>query len=320
MTETVLSVKHLHKKMGGRPIIHDITFDVFAGEVFGFLGPNGAGKTTTIRMLVGLAAADGGDIRIGGISIRDHFPQAIAQVGCIVENPELYKFLSGRENLEQFARMSGGISSERIEEIIRFVDLERAIDDKVKTYSLGMRQRLGIAQALLHKPKILILDEPTNGLDPAGIRELRQFIRRLAEEEGLAVFISSHLLSEIEMMCDRVAIISQGRVISVGLVEELMAQFADQVDWTITPEAIGKGMELLRSLPVVSEVWQINEERLKCKMNVERVSEVNQALVAAGIPVNGIATKTVSLEDLFLTLTQGGGADDEPKHAGTGTK
>ncbi|EST53014.1 ABC transporter ATP-binding protein [Brevibacillus panacihumi W25] len=310
LAEVVLSVKHLHKKIGGKPIIHDMTFDVYAGEVFGFLGPNGAGKTTTIRMLVGLASADGGDIRIGGISIRDQFPQAIAKVGCIVENPELYKFLTGRENLEQFARMSGGIPMERIEEIIRFVDLERAIDDKVKTYSLGMRQRLGIAQALLHQPKILILDEPTNGLDPAGIRELRQFIRRLAEEEGLAVFISSHLLSEIEMMCDRVAIINQGKVISVGLVTELMAQFADQVDWTISPDFLDKGMEVLRGLPAVSQVWQIGEERLKCRMQTERVSEVNQALVEAGVPVRGIATKTMSLEDLFLTVTGGGGADE----------
>lgn len=310
LAEVVLSVKHLHKKLEGKPIIHDMTFDVYAGEVFGFLGPNGAGKTTTIRMLVGLASADGGDIRIGGISIREQFPQAIAKVGCIVENPELYKFLTGRENLEQFARMSGGIPLERIEEIIRFVALERAIDDKVKTYSLGMRQRLGIAQALLHQPKILILDEPTNGLDPAGIRELRQFIRRLAEEEGLAVFISSHLLSEIEMMCDRVAIINQGKVISVGLVTELMAQFADQVDWTIPPDFLEKGMEVLRGLPAVSQVWQIGEERLKCRMQAERVSEVNQALVKAGVPVRGIATKTMSLEDLFLTVTGGGGADE----------
>jgi len=310
LAEVVLSVNHLQKKIGGKPIIHDMTFDVYAGEVFGFLGPNGAGKTTTIRMLVGLASADGGDIRIGGISIRDQFPQAIAQVGCIVENPELYKFMTGRENLEQFARMSGGIPKERIEEIIRFVDLERAIDDKVRTYSLGMRQRLGIAQALLHQPKILILDEPTNGLDPAGIRELRQFIRRLAEEEGLAVFISSHLLSEIEMMCDRVAIINQGKVISVGLVTELMAQFADQVDWTLHPDYLKKGMDVLRGLPVVTQVWQIGEERLKCRMQAERVSEVNQALVEAGVPVRGIATKTMSLEDLFLTVTGGGGADE----------
>lgn len=319
MAETVLSVRGLHKKIGGKPIIHDITFDVFAGEVFGFLGPNGAGKTTTIRMLVGLAAADGGEVRIGGISLMNQFPEAIAQVGCIVENPELYKFMTGRENLEQFARMSGGISRERIEEIVRFVDLERAIDDKVKTYSLGMRQRLGIAQALLHSPKILILDEPTNGLDPAGIRELRQFIRRLAEEEGLAVFISSHMLSEIEMMCDRVAIINQGQVVSVGLVKELMAQFADRVDWTIEPQYRKKAVEVLNGIPFVTEVWETDMERLKCRMEVERVSEANEALVHAGIPVMGIATKTVTLEDLFLTLTKGG-ADHGTKHAGTGAK
>lgn len=319
MAETVLSVRGLHKKIGGKPIIHDITFDVFAGEVFGFLGPNGAGKTTTIRMLVGLAAADGGEVRIGGISLMNQFPEAIAQVGCIVENPELYKFMTGRENLEQFARMSGGISRERIEEIVRFVDLERAIDDKVKTYSLGMRQRLGIAQALLHSPKILILDEPTNGLDPAGIRELRQFIRRLAEEEGLAVFISSHMLSEIEMMCDRVAIINQGQVVSVGLVKELMAQFADRVDWTIEPQYRKKAVEVLKGIPFVTEVWETDMERLKCRMEVERVSEANEALVHAGIPVMGIATKTVTLEDLFLTLTKGG-ADHGTKHAGTGAK
>lgn len=316
LAETVLTVRGLRKKIGGKPIIHDISFDVFAGEVFGFLGPNGAGKTTTIRMLVGLATADGGTIKIGGISLRDHFPQAIAQVGCIVENPELYKFMTGRENLEQFARMSGGIAQERIEEIVRFVDLERAIDDKVKTYSLGMRQRLGIAQALLHRPKILILDEPTNGLDPAGIREMRLFIRRLAEEEGLAVFISSHLLSEIEMMCDRVAIINKGMVISVGLVQELMEQFADRVDWTLHPAFLQKGVEVLRGLKAVSQVWTVGEELLKCKMDVERVSEVNQALVRAGVPITGIATKTVTLEDLFLTLTGGGGAE----HAGTGAK
>ncbi|MED2748020.1 ABC transporter ATP-binding protein [Brevibacillus porteri] len=319
MAETVLSVKGLQKAIGKKSIIHDITFDVFAGEVFGFLGPNGAGKTTTIRMLVGLAKSDGGDIRIGGISLQEQFPQAIAQVGCIVENPELYKFLTGRENLEQFARMSGGITPERIEEIVRFVDLERAIDDKVKTYSLGMRQRLGIAQALLHRPKILILDEPTNGLDPAGIRELRQFIRKLAEEEGLAVFISSHLLSEIEMMCDRVAIISQGKVISVGLVKELMEQFADQVDWKIPSSHIQKAEEVLRKLPAVTDVWVVSEERLKSRMDIEKVSEANQALVNGGIPVMGIATKTVTLEDLFLTLTGGGGSHGA-EHGGARTE
>ncbi|WP_407653431.1 ABC transporter ATP-binding protein [Brevibacillus ruminantium] len=303
----VLSVKGLRKQIGGKEIIRDITFDVFAGEVFGFLGPNGAGKTTTIRMLVGLAAADAGEIRICDIPLRERFPEAISQVGCIVENPEMYKFMTGRENLVHFARMSGNISSERIEEIVRFVDLQRAIDDKVKTYSLGMRQRLGIAQALLHRPKLLILDEPTNGLDPAGIRELRQFIRKLAVEEGLAVFISSHLLSEIEMMCDRVAIINRGEVISVGLVKELMAQFADQVEWTFPEESVESAARLLRSLPYVEEVRVYPAGRVKCKMDTGKISEANRALVQRGIAVAGIATKTVTLEDLFLSLTADGG-------------
>jgi ABC-2 type transport system ATP-binding protein len=301
----VLSVQKLKKSIGGKPIIQDITFDVYAGEVFGFLGPNGAGKTTTIRMLVGLASVDGGDIRIGGVSLRDDFPRAIAQVGCIVENPELYKFMTGRENLEHFARMSGNVPAKRIDEIVRFVELQDAIDEKVKTYSLGMRQRLGIAQALLHRPKLLILDEPTNGLDPAGIRELRQFIRRLAEEEKLAVFISSHLLSEIEMMCDRVAILHKGRVISVGPVQTLMEQFADQVEWTLPADQVAAGMDVLRKLPFVFDVWKTAEERIKCRMDVARVSEANEALVRASVPVLGIASKTVTLEDLFLALTGG---------------
>lgn len=306
LADTVLSVKHLKKSIGGKPIIHDMTFDVVAGEVFGFLGPNGAGKTTTIRMLVGLADSDGGEIRIGGFTIKKHFPQAIAQVGCIVENPELYKFMTGRENLESFARMSGNVTPERIEEIIEFVDLTRAIDDKVKTYSLGMRQRLGIAQALLHRPRLLILDEPTNGLDPAGIRELRQFIRRLAEEENLAVFISSHLLSEIEMMCDRVAIISNGRVISVGLVKTLMEQYADQVEWTFLTNQLKRATDRLLQLPYVRDAWPVSPEKVKCQMDTERISEANKTLVQAGIEVQGIASRTVTLEDLFLTLTSGG--------------
>ncbi|MET3287996.1 UNVERIFIED_CONTAM: ABC-2 type transport system ATP-binding protein [Brevibacillus sp. OAP136] len=306
LAETVLSVSRLKKAIGGKTIIHDMTFDVVAGEVFGFLGPNGAGKTTTIRMLVGLADSDGGEIRIGGYDLKKQFPQAIAQVGCIVENPELYKFMSGRENLEMFARMSGNVSQARIEEIIEFVDLTRAIDDKVKTYSLGMRQRLGIAQALLHRPRLLILDEPTNGLDPAGIRELRQFIRRLAEEENLAVFISSHLLSEIEMMCDRVAIINNGRVISVGLVKSLMEQYADQVEWTFAAERVKEAVERLQKLPYVREAWVATPEKVKCQMDTERISDANRVLVEAGIEVQGIATRTVTLEDLFLTLTAGG--------------
>lgn len=305
MAEVVLSVAGLKKTIGRRPIIHDMTFDVYAGEVFGFLGPNGAGKTTTIRMLVGLASVDGGEIKIGGVSLLKNFPEAIRQVGCIVENPELYKFMTGRENLEHFARMSGDVSRQRIEEVVDFVELTGVIDDKVKTYSLGMRQRLGIAQALLHQPRLLILDEPTNGLDPAGIRELRQFIRRLAEAQGLAVFISSHMLSEIEMMCDRVAIINKGRVISVGAVADLMEQFADRVEWTFPAAFTQQAVQVLRAEPYIREIW-LEAEKVKCRMDTEKIPLANQALVQAGVPVAGIAAKTVTLEDLFLSLTGGG--------------
>ncbi len=173
----------------------------------GLLGPNGAGKTTMIRMMVGLIPPTAGEVYIGGHSLQSHRNQALRQVGVIVENPEMYKYMSGYKNLLHFARMIPGITKQRIHEVTELVGLTDRIHDKVKTYSLGMRQRLGVAQALLHRPSVLILDEPTNGLDPAGIRDLRDYLKRLAREHGTAVIVSSHMLSEMELMCDRVAII-----------------------------------------------------------------------------------------------------------------
>lgn len=182
--------------------------------MYGFLGPNGSGKTTTIRMMTGLISMTEGDITICGHSIRMEREKALEQIGAIVENPELYDYMTGMQNLKHFANMAiTPISKERIAEIVKLVELEHAIHKKVKTYSLGMKQRLGIAQALLHQPKILILDEPTNGLDPAGIRQIRDYLQRLAKEENIAVIVSSHLLSEIELMCDRVVIIKQGEFV-----------------------------------------------------------------------------------------------------------
>lgn len=207
--EVILSVQGVKKKIGSKWIIHDVTFDVRAGEIFGFLGPNGAGKTTTIRMLVDLIKPTSGTISVCGYPVNRDPERALQYVGSIVENPEMYSYLTGWENLEHFARMQPGIGAERIQEVVELVQLDRRIHDKVSTYSLGMRQRLGIAQALLGKPRLLILDEPTNGLDPKGIKEMRIFIRQLAEQ-GMAVFVSSHLLSEIQLLCDRVAIISRG--------------------------------------------------------------------------------------------------------------
>src|SRR5215470_16726592 len=223
---TVLSAEGLSKRFGDRVAVSDVSFEVASGEILGFLGPNGAGKTTTIRMLVGLARPDSGRIRIFGSDLSGHFVEAMKHVGSIVESPDLYRYLSGRENLLHFSRMLPDGAATRIEELARLVNLEGRLDDKVSSYSLGMRQRLGIAQALLGNPDLLILDEPANGLDPAGIREIRQLIRSLAHERGIAVFVSSHLLSEIELMCDRVAIIHRGRTLAAAPVAELVERVA----------------------------------------------------------------------------------------------
>jgi ABC-2 type transport system ATP-binding protein len=208
--QPVVEVRNLTKRIRHKNIVDQISFELFPGEVFGFLGPNGAGKTTTIRMMVGLIGMSDGDVAINGHSIRTSFREAIRHVGAIIENPELYKHLTGMQNLKQFARMVGNIPQSRIDQIVHLVGLTARIHDKVKTYSLGMRQRLGIAQALLHKPAVLILDEPTNGLDPAGIREMRQLVRKLAAEEDIAVMVSSHLLAEMEQLCDRFGVVTEG--------------------------------------------------------------------------------------------------------------
>lgn len=216
-----LVVENVSKSLGGKKIIKNMSFSVEAGKIYGFLGPNGSGKTTTIRMIVSLISMDEGDVKIGGHSIRTEREQALSRIGAIVENPDLYEYMSGRKNLMHFARMSKQkISPERIQEVINMVELDHAIDKKVKTYSLGMKQRLGIALSILHEPSILILDEPTNGLDPKGIRELRSYLKDLARNAGVAILVSSHLLSEIELMCDRAIVIKAGQVINELAVSE----------------------------------------------------------------------------------------------------
>src|SRR5437764_7757030 len=218
----MLSARNLTKVIGNRTIVDSVSFDLNAGEVFGFLGPNGAGKTTTIRMLVGLMRPTAGSVAICGHDVRRDFEKAMRCIGCIVENPDLYRFMTGRENLQHFARMLG-VEAAEIDRVASLVSLAHRLDQRVGTYSLGMRQRLGIAQAMLGSPRVLILDEPANGLDPAGIREIRELLRKLAEERNMSVFVSSHLLGEVELMCDRVAIIHHGRILREGSVHELIS-------------------------------------------------------------------------------------------------
>lgn len=294
-----LAVKNLKKVIGKKEIIKGLTFDLREGEVFGFLGPNGAGKTTTIRMLVGLIKPTSGSIEICGSSIEANFQRAMTNLGCIVENPELYPYLSGYNNLLHFARMLDGIGEERIKEVTELVGLTERIYDKVKTYSLGMRQRLGIAQALLGRPKVLILDEPTNGLDPAGIREMRQFIRFLAEKEGLSVLVSSHLLSEIQLLCDRVAIISKGTIIRTDTVHQLLSN-RERVSWHVHP--LEQGKEILSSL---TKIEATDEGRILTEFNEQMIPLWNKQLVEAGVAVMEMNRKMPVLEDLFLELTGG---------------
>lgn len=312
LPQIVLQVDRLKKKIGRKTIVEDVSFTVREGEIFGFLGPNGAGKTTTIRMLVDLIRPTEGSVTICGHQVKREPELALGFVGSIVENPEVYGYLTGYENLEQFARMQPGISKTRLNEVTALVGLDARIHDKVKTYSLGMRQRLGIAQALLGSPKLLILDEPTNGLDPKGIKELRQFIRSLADQ-GLAVVVSSHLLSEIQLMCDKVAIISRGKILASGPVAELIKNSISYVAWELTPR--DQGMEILRAagFAVIDRPGEVLDDSLLSggidtailtQMQHDSIPEMVQKLVDSGVRVGSAHKINPTLEQLFLEMTE----------------
>lgn len=308
MTAAV-ELQNVSKTIKGRKIIDDISFEVKSGEVFGFLGPNGAGKTTTIRMIVGLIGITSGDIKIMGNSIQTDFEKAIRHVGAIVENPEMYKFMSGYQNLLHYARMTEGVTKEKIMETVEFVGLADRINDKVKTYSLGMRQRLGLAQCLLHDPKVLILDEPTNGLDPAGIREIRDHIRKLAREKQMAVIVSSHLLAEMELMCDRIGIIQKGKLIEVQLVDDLAQGNERMYELEVSP--LEEALLLLQQL--YPEVHMERTERgILLPVMKENMPPIIEKLVGNGIQIFTITEVTKTLEDRFLELTA---QKEESSHA-----
>jgi ABC-2 type transport system ATP-binding protein len=309
--QTVLKIESLSKKFGGRTILDDISLEAYSGEVFGFLGPNGAGKTTTIKIITGLLEADSGKIEICGRDIRKQFEGAMENIGAIVENPELYGHLTGLQNLRQFRRLRNGISEERIMEAVRFVGLENRIKDKLKRYSLGMKQRLGVAQAILHRPKLLVLDEPTNGLDPAGIKELRDIMKKLAHEEGAAVFVSSHLLSEMEMMCDRVGIISQGRLVDVKPIKELVEQQASGgVVYRFTVKPVDEALKVLSTMDIPAEnVLVHNDQSFDLLIsNDDAVTTVTAKLATSGIGIMGVTRQERRLEDIYMEITGGGGS------------
>lgn len=290
---------NLKKKIGNKEIIKGLDFEIRSGEVFGFLGPNGAGKTTTIRMMVGLINMTEGDVLIEGKSIKTDLKNAIQHVGAIVENPEMYPFLSGWKNLKQYARMVPGITDQRIHEIISLVGLEKAIHEKAGRYSLGMRQRLGIAQALLHKPSVLILDEPTNGLDPSGIREIRKYIRTLAEQENVTVIVSSHLLSEMELMCDRIGVIKNGQLVALEEVKTIQNSTALQ-DVFIEAEPLAQAKEYLETQ--LSTGVRLKEKELILSLQKEEIPSILKKMIDQGFDIYGVNVFQSTLEDKFFDL------------------
>ncbi|MBQ4900337.1 ATP-binding cassette domain-containing protein [Paenibacillus sp. Marseille-P2973] len=304
----VLSVKGVTKRIKNRNIVDKLSFDIHKGEIVGLLGPNGAGKTTTIRMIVGLIGMTEGDVLVKGISVRKDFTGAIAHMGGIIENPEFYPYMTGYDNLKQYQRMMEGITEERIRTVVKLVGLENAMKKKVKAYSLGMRQRLGIAQALLHDPSILILDEPTNGLDPAGIREMRDYLKRIANEEGIAVLVSSHLLSEMELMCSRVVVIQEGKLVTVRNLGGSGGETAkaERVNVTFRVDDAGKTKARLERMEEIT-VLNVSEEKNEVTVSVRDayIPRVVGALGADGIALYRIEEIKESLEDEFLKWTGG---------------
>ena len=298
MTGAVLATYGLSKTYGARAAVKELTLEVERGEILGFLGPNGAGKTTTIRMALGLITPTAGRVEVLGRDVARHRAEVLPRVGALVENPALYLYMSGRDNLRAFASVLGGVSKLRLDEVLEIVDLKERQRDRVGSYSLGMKQRLGVAAALLHDPELLILDEPANGLDPAGIVEMRDLLRRLAAS-GTTVFISSHVLGEVQQICDRVAIINHGELIRLAPVAELLDASGEFVIHSDRPA------DLLSLLQV--QRWagnaRLHDGAVVTGAPNGRGRELIKFIVESGHWPDSVAPRQQNLEEIFLTLT-----------------
>lgn len=297
-SDVVLRTVGLSKRYGRRLALANLDLEVRAGRVYGFLGPNGAGKTTCISLILGLIAATSGHVEMFGLDTRTHLRDALRRTGAILEGPAFYPNLSGRDNLRVWGAISGGVALTTIDEQLRTVGLAERGGDKIRAYSLGMKQRLALAGALLHDPELLLLDEPTNGLDPAGMREFRHLIRELGQR-GKTVFVSSHLLNEVELMCDDVAIIKEGRLITQGSVAQLVRR-GDVMELRVTD--LPRATEVLRALDWVSAVKN-EDSRLLVEAPHERAAELSRALAEQKIYLSELRPRESSLEDFFLEVT-----------------
>jgi ABC-type multidrug transport system ATPase subunit len=296
----VIKVENISKHFGALKAVDNLSFEVEAGQVFGFLGQNGSGKSTTIRMLLSLIHPSSGSIELFGKSIQKNRASILEQVGAIIERPDLYPYLSATEHLQLFTKVrKQKIEASRIIDTLTQVGLSHRAQDKVQTFSLGMKQRLGIAIALVHNPSLIILDEPTNGLDPQGIADIRALIQHLAKEEGKTIFVSSHLLSEIEQVANQILIIHQGKKMVEGVTKELLDPEKRIVQI--------KTMDDVKTLAIIvaggfSQYLLTRKEGVFLKLPTTAIPMLNESLVQSGIAVLGIETKN-SLEDYFLQIT-----------------
>ncbi len=301
MENTVLELKNVSKSFGKRKVIDNISLKVNSGEIFGFLGPNGSGKTTTIKMILRLIDSDEGEIKVNGFDNRKQFEQAMECIGAIVENPDMYKYMSGIDNLKLHARIRN-IDEKRIAEVLEMVGLKDRAKDKVGKYSLGMKQRLGLALTLLHNPKVLILDEPTNGLDPAGIKQLRDILKKISHEENVAVFVSSHILTEMQQMCDRVAVLDNGKIVKI---EQITSSEEEKIE---TIELRLKNKE--KAIKILKEKFEVDAKEEKNNLLVtiqtDKVPEVVKELAIEDVGVKAVIPREHNLEEIFFDATEGG--------------
>ena len=296
--ENILECKNLCKTFGKKQILHNVSFEIKKGDILGFIGPNGAGKTTTIKLILGLQSITSGKVLINGYDVEKEFTKAIEKVGAIVENPDMYMYMSGYDNLKLVANMYKGITTKRIDEVVKLVKLENRINDKVSKYSLGMRQRLGIDQAILHNPNLLILDEPTNGLDPEGIKEMRELLVKLEKKEEMAILISSHNLAELDNFCNKICIIKNGEIIETNEITAIKKdiehqQFIVEIDNT-------KNIKKL-----YSEATIVNDQIFKISVKKENIPNLVVNLVNNNIKIYEIKEDEKSLEDAFFERTGG---------------
>ena len=296
---SIVKVEKINKKFGKKQILHDVSFEINEGEILGFIGPNGAGKTTTIKLMLGLQSIDSGSVTINGYDLKKDFENAIRGVGGIIESPDMYMYLSGRQNLNLIANMYKDVTKKDIDELIKLVGLEKRIDDKVSKYSLGMRQRLGIAAALINKPNVLILDEPTNGLDPQGILEIRELIKNLATEKKMAIMISSHNLSELDNFITDACIIQNGKVISNTPVKKLKSLDIPKYRFKLNKT---KG---IKTLFANMNVEVVDNETFELEIEKKDINKVLKKLISNDFEVYSLYKVSMSLEEAFIKETGG---------------